>query len=175
MGKVPGSGNYVVTPLKGKGLLEVQRSTGQGPEGEGMLHVVWMDRKTMEVGEDADFIVFEKEATFNKIDTGKVHERVYALQFGNSERRFFFWMQDPCGSEEEALEKDGEVAAKVNAYMNDKERAKRKAGGEEDAWKDEVRGREGKRREEVWRRSVEKTRERASSSFLRTTPKPPRS
>lgn len=40
-----------------------------------------------------DFILFPDDATFSKVDTGRPDDRVVLLQYRNSPRRFFFWMQ----------------------------------------------------------------------------------
>ena len=65
-----------------------------------------------------DHMVFPGDATFTKINRGaldgeKPNERLYLLQFkANEARRFFFWMQDKDGSEDDAL------VEKLNATIN---------------------------------------------------------
>ena len=61
--------------------------------------------------------------------------RRYLLQYKSSDRRFFFWMQDPCEDAADAKAKDAEMVMKVNRYMHEPEVAKKAAGGDEDAWK----------------------------------------
>lgn len=48
-----------------------------------------------------------------QVDTGRESDRVYLLQYRNSSRRFFYWMQEPDAS------KDGEVADKLNRLLRD--------------------------------------------------------
>jgi 26S proteasome regulatory subunit N13 len=56
--------------------------------------------------------MFPDDATFSRVDTGREGDRVYLLQYKNSARRFFFWMQHKDSS------RDEELAKKVNDFMN---------------------------------------------------------
>lgn len=59
-----------------------------------------------------DFIIFPNDAKFIKVNTGREGDRVYLLQYNNSTRRFFFWMQNKDSS------KDDELTKKLNDNMN---------------------------------------------------------
>jgi hypothetical protein len=124
---LPGSGNFIITPANGKGELSVKRTTAASPDGEGLLHFIWTDRKTKENGED--MILFPNEANFERVDTPRPGDRVYVLRDKNRDRRVFFWMQDMDDS------KDEEMVAKINKFINSSIAATAAAGGDEDAWK----------------------------------------
>ena len=57
--------------------------------------------------------MFPGDATLERAITGKETDRVYVLHFsGNATRKFFFWMQDKEGTE------DDENVKKLNEAMN---------------------------------------------------------
>ncbi|KAF1794981.1 UCH-binding domain [Phytophthora cactorum] len=80
-----------------------------------LLHFQWVDRQTGASPED--FIIFPDDAHFAKVDTGRPDDRVYILQYKNSSRRFFFWMQNKDAS------RDEELVKKVNDCMNNAQAA----------------------------------------------------
>mmetsp|Transcript_5512 Transcript_5512/g.10356 ORF Transcript_5512/g.10356 Transcript_5512/m.10356 type:complete len:234 (+) Transcript_5512:143-844(+) len=76
---------------------------------EGLLHVQWKLRAGNKIEED--LLVSPQNQTFSKVDTGRANDRVYILQFANSSRRFFFWMQEPDA------DKDTSNCQKMNEYF----------------------------------------------------------
>ena len=92
--------------------------------GGGILKLEWKDRRTRTVV-DTLTIFPQDDCTYSRVDTGKEEDRVYLLQFGNSDRRFFYWMQDKF---EEG--KDEDNCVKVNMYMADATEAAKAAGEE---------------------------------------------
>ena len=89
-----GDGSLKITPMKGKGLLKLTRTTSSHSEGEGMIHLSWEDRKTKETPDK--FIIFPSEAKFEKIETPYEEDTpVCMLSYnGNSDRRNFYWVQE---------------------------------------------------------------------------------
>lgn len=83
--KPSANGKFLVTPQLEKGKVCLSRGDDQ------LLHFQWVDRQTGASPED--FIIFPDDAHFAKVDTGRPEDRVYILQYKNSSRRFFFWMQ----------------------------------------------------------------------------------
>ncbi|GMH60529.1 hypothetical protein TrST_g7518 [Triparma strigata] len=117
-----GDGSLKITPMKGKGLLKLTRTTSSHSEGEGMIHLSWEDRKTKETPDK--FIIFPSEAKFEKIETPNEEDTpVCMLSYnGNSDRRNFYWVQE--------LEFDKENINEINTLMNDPAKAKKKADPE---------------------------------------------
>jgi len=73
-----------------------------------------------------DLILFPDDAKFERVPqctTG----RVYVLKFTSSDRRLFFWLQEP------KIDKDDELAARVNQILSSPNPASlatgRRAGG----------------------------------------------
>lgn len=97
-------GKFLIAPDLKKGKVCLSRGDDQ------LLHFQWIDRQTGASPED--FIIFPDDATFGRVDTGRAGDRVFILQYRNSPRRFFFWMQSKDSS------RDDELAKKVNDYMN---------------------------------------------------------
>lgn len=79
------NGKFLITPDLKKGRISLSRGDDQ------LLHFQWTDRQSGSSPED--FIIFPDDATFSKVDTGRAGDRVLLLQYKNSARRFFFWMQ----------------------------------------------------------------------------------
>ncbi|ETO83378.1 hypothetical protein F444_02586 [Phytophthora nicotianae P1976] len=102
--KPTANGKFLVTPQLEKGKVCLSRGDDQ------LLHFQWVDRQTGASPED--FIIFPDDAHFAKVDTGRPDDRVYILQYKNSSRRFFFWMQNKDAS------RDEELVKKVNDCMN---------------------------------------------------------
>lgn len=85
-----------------------------GDSNAGLLKLEWMDRRT-NATVDSHTISPEDDCTYSKVDTGRDGDRVYLLQYGNnSDRRFFFWMQ-----EKEEGNEDEDNCVKINMYMAD--------------------------------------------------------
>ncbi|CAI5709881.1 unnamed protein product [Hyaloperonospora brassicae] len=107
--KSAANGKFLVTPQLEKGKVCLSRGDDQ------LLHFQWVDRQTGASPED--FIIFPDDAHFGKVDTGRPDDRVYILQYKNSSRRFFFWMQNKDAS------RDDELVKKVNDAMNNAQAA----------------------------------------------------
>jgi len=146
------NGKYMVTADPRRGTLEVSwtpgsssgngggssnNASGGGGSGSGgssssngMLKLEWKDRRTRAVV-DSIKVFPEDECTYSKVITGtgpeREGDRVYLLQFGNqSERRFFFWMQDKLEGN-----LDEENCVKINTFMADADAAAAAANGED--------------------------------------------
>lgn len=83
--KPSANGKFLITPDLKKGKICLSRGDDQ------LLHFQWMDRQSGTNPED--FIIFPDDASFSRVDTGRAGDRVFLLQYKNSSRRFFFWMQ----------------------------------------------------------------------------------
>jgi len=93
----------MVHPDKRKGQVYVYQSE------DSLMHFCWKDR-TKGTVED-DLIIFPDDIEFKRVaqcTTG----RVYLLRFSSSNRKFFFWMQEPKS------DKDEELSKKVNEVLN---------------------------------------------------------
>lgn len=97
------NGNLIVTAQKERGRIVLRKGTN------GTVHFEWHDRKTNKKVDD--YIVRPKDATFSKVDTKRTDDRVYLLQFQNSDERHFFWFQDKNS------DKDESVVKKLNALI----------------------------------------------------------
>lgn len=113
--KSTANGKFLVTPLLEKGKICLSRGDDQ------LLHFQWVDRQTGASPED--FIIFPDDAQFAKVETGRPDDRVYILQYKNSSRRFFFWMQNKDAA------RDQELVKKVNDCMNNAQAAASSDGG----------------------------------------------
>ncbi|CCI10301.1 unnamed protein product [Albugo candida] len=102
--KPTNNGKVLVTPDMKKGKICLYKGEDQ------LVHFQWLDRQTGVSQEDV--IIFPEEATFSRVNTGREHDRVYLLQYKNSSRRFFYWMQN-----KDAL-RDSEVTKRLNDAMN---------------------------------------------------------
>lgn len=99
------NGKLWVKPTQRRGEIQLVKQ-------DDLLHFQWRDRTTLAVDPTCDHMVFPGDAKFNKVETGRDGDRVYALQFGqNTSRVFFFWMQ----SKEDD---DAAVVGRLNAAMN---------------------------------------------------------
>ncbi|XP_065169207.1 proteasomal ubiquitin receptor ADRM1-like isoform X3 [Atheta coriaria] len=94
---------HTVYPDKRKGLLYVYQSE------DSLMHFSWQDRTTGVV--EDDLIIFPEDCEYVKVPqctTG----RVYLLKFKSSNRRFFFWLQEP------RTDKDDDHCKRINEYLN---------------------------------------------------------
>ncbi|GAB6028433.1 hypothetical protein CHUAL_002593 [Chamberlinius hualienensis] len=101
-GKMNLKGN-MVHPDKRKGLVYVHQTE------DSLMHFCWKDRGTGTV--EDDLIIFPDDVEFKKVaacTTG----RVYVMKFKSTNRKFFFWMQEP------KTDKDEEYCQKVNDFLN---------------------------------------------------------
>lgn len=102
---IEGTTQYNVKPLHKRGEILLVKS----PQNE--LRFQWKDRSTGNV--DDDLLVYPaKTCEFTRVDTGRPEDRVYLLQYKNSNRRLFCWMQ------EKSDEKDAEIAEKIGKYLD---------------------------------------------------------
>jgi 26S proteasome regulatory subunit N13 len=93
----------MVCPDKRKGLLYVYQSD------DSLMHFCWQDRTTGIV--EDDLIIFPDDCEYIKVSqctTG----RVYLLKFKSSNRKFFFWLQEP------RTDKDDENCKRINELLN---------------------------------------------------------
>jgi len=105
-GKMTRNGT-TVTADPTKGLLYVHRGE------DSLIHFCWKNRQTGVVDPNDDLLLFPDEAEFLPVPqctTG----RVFVLKFKSSERRCFFWMQEP----DKNKDKDKELMDKVNESIN---------------------------------------------------------
>ncbi|XP_019874960.1 proteasomal ubiquitin receptor ADRM1 isoform X2 [Aethina tumida] len=93
----------MVYPDKRKGLLYVYQSQ------DSLMHFCWQDRNTGNV--EDDLIIFPDDCEYVKVPqctTG----RVYLLKFKSSNRKFFFWLQEPRS------DKDEDNCKRINELLN---------------------------------------------------------
>merc|ERR1711936_610942 len=93
----------MVSPDKRKGLLSVLQSDDQ------LMHLQWKDRTTGTI--EDDLIIFPDDVEFKPVPACTTG-RVFVLKFKTSNKRMFFWMQEP------KADKDEEFCKKVNDNLN---------------------------------------------------------
>jgi len=91
----------LVTPDKRKGLIQLTQAA------DSLIHFIWKDRTTGVV--EDDLIIFPEEATYKKV---KSQNRIFLLEFKDSSKKHFFWMQEP------SEDKDEEYLTKINQFIN---------------------------------------------------------
>lgn len=74
-----------------------------------LTHFCWKDRTSGNV--EDDLIIFPDDCEFKKVDQCK-DGRVFLLKFKSSNRKLFFWLQEP------STDKDDEYCRKVNELLN---------------------------------------------------------
>jgi len=90
-----------VTPDKRKGKIVLFTS-----EEETLTHLQWIDREKNEIADD---LIVVNDAYFEKIEKVK-DGRVYLLRFTSSDKKMFFWMQEPkTEGDEELIKKANEA------------------------------------------------------------------
>jgi hypothetical protein len=93
----------MVYPDKRKGLLYIHQSD------DSLIHFCWKDRSSGVV--EDDLIIFPDDCEFKYVPqctTG----RVYVLKFKSSNKKSFFWLQEP------KTDKDDENCRRINDVMN---------------------------------------------------------
>ncbi|XP_050544157.1 proteasomal ubiquitin receptor ADRM1 homolog [Daktulosphaira vitifoliae] len=93
----------MVYPDKRKGLLYIHQSE------DSLIHFCWKDRSSGVV--EDDLIIFPDDCEFKHVPqctTG----RVYLLKFKSSNKKSFFWLQEP------KTDKDDENCRRINDVMN---------------------------------------------------------
>jgi len=101
-GKMTMRGN-MVHPDKRKGLVYIHQSS------DSLIHFCWKDRQSGNV--EDDWIIFPEDCEYVRVPqctTG----RVFLLKFKSSNKKSFFWMQEP------KVDKDESYCRKVNEYLN---------------------------------------------------------
>merc|ERR1712106_429360 len=93
----------MVSPDKRKGMLTVLQSDDQ------LMHLQWKDRTTSTI--EDDLIIFPDDVEFKAVPACTTG-RVFVLKFKTSNKRMFFWMQEPKS------DKDEELCKKVNDNLN---------------------------------------------------------
>jgi len=93
----------MVSPDKRKGLLSVLQSDDQ------LMHLQWKDRTSGTI--EDDLIIFPDDVEFKAVPACTTG-RVFVLKFKTSNKRMFFWMQEPKS------DKDEEFCKKVNDNLN---------------------------------------------------------
>lgn len=93
----------MVHPDARKGLVYLYQSDDQ------LIHFCWKDRTSGTV--EDDLIIFPDDCEFKKVEQCKTG-RVYLLRFKSSNRKLFFWMQEP------KTDKDDEWCRRINEVMN---------------------------------------------------------
>jgi len=91
----------MVRPDKRKGLVQLRQSE------DGLIHFIWKERVSGQT--ENDLIIFPDDAVFRKVKES--NGRVYLLEFKNSSKRLFFWMQDLSD------EKDDQRVTDINKYI----------------------------------------------------------
>jgi 26S proteasome regulatory subunit N13 len=91
----------MVRAEKRKGLIQLRTE-------DGMIQFIWKDRVSNQA--DDPLHIFRDEATFRKVQ--EANARVYVLEFKDSNRKLFYWLQEPSD------EKDEQYCADVNKYIN---------------------------------------------------------
>lgn len=76
---------------------------------DGLIHFCWKDRTTGQI--EDDLIIFPDDCEFKRVDQCKTG-RVYLLKFKSSQRKLFFWMQEP------ETEKDEDFCRRINDAIN---------------------------------------------------------
>eukprot|EP00501_MAST-03F_sp_TOSAG23-6_P000046 GSMAST32.ASY1.ANO1.47.1 assembled CDS len=94
--KVAGENKYKVVSDHTKGFVFMERDVS------GLMHLKWCERDSLTVAPGDDQVVIAGDQTFKKVETGVASDRVYLLQYKNSSRRFFYWMQEPDSTKDEA-------------------------------------------------------------------------
>jgi len=93
----------MVSPDKRKGLVSVLQAEDQ------LMHLQWKDRGTGTI--EDDLIIFPDDVEFKAVPACTTG-RVFVLKFKTSNKRMFFWMQEP------KADKDEELCKKVNENLN---------------------------------------------------------
>lgn len=105
----------MVHPIRKQGLVYLRQS-----QEDNLMHFCWKDRQTGIV--EDDLILFPEDCEFKRVQqctTG----RVYVLKMKSSDRKMFFWMQEP------RTDRDEEFCKKINETLNNPPRAGSDMGG----------------------------------------------
>jgi len=108
----------LVRPEERKGLVQLK---AEAQDGMNLIHFLWKQRPSGTV--ELDLILFPSDAVFRKVN--EANARVYVLEFKTSDKKHFFWMQEPSD------EKDDEYCKDLNKFMNNPPQPGETSGGEE--------------------------------------------
>jgi hypothetical protein len=108
-----GTKKKMVHADKRKGLVYIYSAD------DGLTHFCWKDRTSGNV--EDDLIIFPDDCEFKKVDQCK-DGRVFLLKFKSSNRKLFFWLQEPTN------DKDEEYCRKVNELLNNPPQANNGGG-----------------------------------------------
>lgn len=111
-----GNKKKMVHADKRKGLVYIYSAD------DGLTHFCWKDRTSGNV--EDDLIIFPDDCEFKKVDQCK-DGRVFLLKFKSSNRKLFFWLQEP------STDKDDEYCRKVNELLNNPPQANNGGGRQE--------------------------------------------
>ena len=92
-----------VNPVNRKGLVYLHRAD------DNLMHFCWKDRTSGQV--EDDLIIFPDDTEFKRVEqctTG----RVFVLKFKSTNKKCFYWMQEPKD------DKDEDICKKVNEFLN---------------------------------------------------------
>ena len=92
-----------VNPINRKGLVYLHRAD------DNLMHFCWKDRTSGQL--EDDLIIFPDDTEFKKVEqctTG----RVFVLKFKSTNKKCFYWMQEPKD------DKDEDICKKVNEFLN---------------------------------------------------------
>lgn len=103
----------MVTPDKRKGLVSLYQD-------DQLMHFTWKDRGTGTL--EDDLIIFPEDCEFQAVPACTTG-RVFVLKFKTSNKRMFFWMQEP------KADKDEEFCKKVNETLNNPPTGRAAAAG----------------------------------------------
>lgn len=95
----------MVYPDKRKGLLYVYQSE------DSLMHFCWQERTAGKSSPEDDLIIFPDDCEYVRVPqctTG----RVYLLKFKSTNRKFFFWLQEP------RTDKDEDNCKRINELLN---------------------------------------------------------
>lgn len=104
-----------VYPSDKKGSVYLHQS-----QDDNLMHFCWKDRQSGVV--EDDLILFPDDCEFKRVKectTG----RVYVLKMKSSNRKMFFWLQEP------RTDRDEEYCKKINELLNNPPRASNELGG----------------------------------------------
>lgn len=107
-----------VYPLEKKGSVYLHQS-----QEDTLMHFCWKDRQTGVV--EDDLILFPDDCEFKRVK-GCTTGRVYVLKMKSSNRKMFFWLQEP------RTDRDDEYCKKINELLNNPPRAGSELGGSTD-------------------------------------------
>jgi len=91
----------IVRADKRKGLIQLKSE-------DGLIHFIWKDRSTNQI--ETELMIFKDDSVFRKVE--EANGRVYVLEFKASNKKLFFWLQEPSS------EKDEQYCNDINKYIN---------------------------------------------------------